>query len=146
MNVSQETLIQTFSNTYQLCSNFNFNLLLRKGVYPYEYMDSWEKFNDTSLPDKEHFNKEDVTNEDYAHAQKVWNTFKIKNMGEYHDLYVQSDASLLADVFENFRDKCIEKQELDHVHFLSVPGLTWQTCLKKTDVKLELLTDNDIYV
>ena len=67
-------------------------------------------------------------------------------MGEYHDLYVQSDASLLADVFENFRDKCIEKQELDHVHFLSVPGLTWQTCLKKTDVKLELLTDNDIYV
>ena len=105
--ISQTTLIKKFFNTYQLCNNSNFNLLLRKGVYPYEYMYRWEKFDETSLPNKEYFNKEDITDEDYAHGQKVWNTFNIKNLGEYHNLYVQSHTSLLADVFENFRDKCI---------------------------------------
>ena len=107
-------------------------------------MDRWEKFNETSLPNKKYFNKEDISDEDYAHGQKVWNTFKIKNLGKYHDLFVQSDTSLLADVFENFRNKCIEIYELDPAHFLSVPGLTWKACLKKTNVKLELLTDNDV--
>ena len=76
----------------QLQSLNKFTLLLRKGVYPYKYMDSWEKFNETSLTNKEYFyielNKEYITNEDYAHAQKVWNTFNTKNLGEYHDLYV----------------------------------------------------------
>ena len=111
-------------------------------------MDSWEKFNETELSDKESFyselNKEGITEEDYVHAQKVWDVFKIKNRGEYHDLYVQSDTLLLADVFENFRDKCIEIYQLDPAHFLSAPGLTWQACLKKTGVELELLTDNDM--
>ena len=128
--ISQKTLIKIFFNTYQLCNNSNFNLLLRKGFYPYEHMDRWEKFNETSLPNKEYFNKEDITDEDYAHGQKVWNTFKIKNLGEYHDLYVQSDTSLPADVSESFRDKCIVKYELDPAHFLSAPGLTWYACLK----------------
>ena len=67
-----------------------------------------------------------------------------KNLGEYHDLYVQSNTLLLADVFENLRDKCIEIYELDPAHFLSAPGLAWQACLKKTKVKLELLTDIDM--
>ena len=144
------SLIEKFPNTYQLC-NKDLNklaLLLRKGVYPYEYMDSWKRFKEESLPDKESFyselNNEHITDEDYAHAQKVWDTFKIKNLGEYHDLYVQSDTTLLADVFENFRDKCIEIYELDPAHFLSAPGLAWQACLKKTQVELELLTDNDM--
>ena len=90
-------------------------------------MDNWEKFNETSLPDKKAFyselNKEGITDEDYAHAQKVWKVFEIKNLGKYHDLYVQSDILLLADVFENFRDKCIEIYKLDTAHFLSAPGL-----------------------
>ena len=73
--------------------------------------------------------------------KKVWEAFKIKNLGEYHNLYVQCDTLLLADVFENFRDKCIEIYELDPAHFLSAPGLAWQACLKKTKVELELLTD-----
>ena len=111
-------------------------------------MDNWERFDDTSLYDKEAFyrelNLEDITDEDYEHAQKVWKVFGIKNLGEYHDLYVQSDTLLLADVFENFRDKCIEIYELDPAHFLSAPGLAWQACLKKTKVKLELLTDIDM--
>ena len=119
--------------------------MLRKGVYPYEYIDSWKKFNETSLPDKEYFyielNKEHITDEDYLHAQKVCTAFKIKNLGEYHDLYVQSDTSLLADVFDNFRDKCIEKYEIDSAHFLSAPGLAWKACLK-----LELLNDNGMFL
>ena len=80
-----------------------FALLLRKGIYPYEYMDSWEKFNETTLPSKEAFynnlNLEDISDEDYNHAQKVWDVFKITNLGDYYDLYVQSDTLLLADVF-----------------------------------------------
>ena len=139
--MSYAKLIEKFSNTFQLCNKDlnKFALLLEKGVYPYE-----------SLPDKKSFyselNKEHITDEDYAHAQKVWDTFKIKNLDEYHDLYVQSDTTLLADVFENFRDKCIEIYELDPAHFLSAPGLAWQTCLKKTKVELELLTDNDTLI
>ena len=104
-------------------------MLLKKGVYPYEYIDSWERYNETLLPDKKAFyselNFEDITAEDYLHAQKVFKKLKIKNLGEYHDLYVQSDALLLADVFENIWNKCIEIYELDFDHFLSAPGLAW---------------------
>ena len=148
--ISYAALIEKFPNTYQLCNKDlnKFALLLRKGVYPYEYTDSWKRFKEESLPDKESFyselNKEGITDEDYAHAQKVWDALNIKNLGEYHDLYVQSDTALLADVFENFRDKCIEIYRLDPAHFLTAPGLAWQACLKKTEVELELLTDNDM--
>ena len=141
--------IKNFLNMNQLRNGDlnKFVLLLRKGAYPYKYMDSWERFNET-LPDKKAFysklNLEDITDKDYEHAQKVWEVFGIKNFGEYHDLYVQCDTLLLADVFENFRDKCIEIYGLDPAHFLSTPGLAWQACLKKTGVKLELLTDIDM--
>ena len=150
--ISYDSLIEKFYNTYQLCNKDlnKFALLLRKGVYPYEYMDSWERFTEESLPDKESFyselNNEHITDEDYAHAQKVWSIFNIKNLGEYHDLYVQSDTTLLADVFESFKDKCIEIYEPDPAHFLSAPGLAWQTCFKRTGVELELLTDNDMLI
>ena len=111
-------------------------------------MDNWEKSDETTIPPKEAFystlNLEDINDEDYAHVQKVWDVFKIKNRGHYHDLYVQSDTLFLADVFENFRDKCIEIYELDPAHFLSAPGLAWQACLKKTKVELELLTNIDM--
>ena len=90
-------------------------------------MDSWERFNETSLPDKKSFysklNLEDITDKDYVHAQKVLEEFKLKNLGDYHDLYVQSDTLLLADVFKNFRNKCIEIYELDPAHFVSAPVL-----------------------
>ena len=142
--------IRNFPNTYRFCiGDLNkFILFLRKGVYPYEYMDTWEKCDETQLPDKKAFysklDLEDITDKDYEHAQKVWKVFGIKNLGEYHDLYVQSDTLLLADVFENFRDKCIEIYELDPAHFLSAPRLAWQACLKKTRVNLELLADIDM--
>ena len=125
-----------------------FILLLQKGVYPYKYMDSWGKFDETTLPSKEVFysnlNLEDISDEDYTHTQKVWDVFEINNIGDYHDLYVQSDTLLLADVYENFRNMCLDIYELDPVYFVSAPGLAWQACLKKTGVKLELLTDIDM--
>ena len=87
-------------------------MLLRKGVYPYEYIDIWERFDETSLPEKKVFyselHLEDITDEDYTHAQKVFEELKLKTVGGYDDLYVKSDTILLADVFENFRNKCIE--------------------------------------
>ena len=137
--IAHDTLIKKFYNTYQLCDNDfdKFNLLLRKGVYPYEYMDECQKFNEDKLPDKELFyselNKEHITNKDYAHVQKAWDTFH------------QSDTALLADVFENFRDKCTEIYRIDPAYFLTAPG-SWRACLKKTEVELELLTDNDMLI
>ena len=89
-------------------------------------------------------NLEDIADIDYAHAQKVFKEFKSKNLVDYYDLYVQGDTLLLADIFENFRNKCIEIYELEPAHFLSVPGLAWEACLKKTWAKLELLTNIDM--
>ena len=123
-------IIKKFSNTYKFCNRDinKFVLLLKKGVYPYEYMDSWERFIETILPNKKAFYSklylEDITDEDYIHTQKVFEEFQLKHLGEYHDLYAESDILLLTDVFGNFRNKCIEVYELDPVHFLYAPGLT----------------------
>ena len=105
-------------------------MLLRKLIHPYEYIDSWERFDETSFPDKEAFynslNMESITSSDYRHAKRVYKEFNINNLGDYQDLYIQSDTSLLADIFENFRNKCIEIYQLGPAHFLLAPGLTWQ--------------------
>ena len=120
-------LIQRFANIYGICNEDlnKFILLLRKGVYPYEYMDSWQRFDETSLPDKEasysNLNMEDITDTDYINANNVFKKFKLKNLGEYHELYVQSDTLLLADVFENFRNICIKVYELDPADFYLHP-------------------------
>ena len=113
-------------------------MLLRKGVYAYEYRDSWKRFNETSLPPKKEFYSEltleDISDKDYAHARKVFEEY-CTDMGDYHDLYLQTDTFLLADVFENFRNKCCEIYGLDPSYLLSVPGLAWQACLTRTNVK-----------
>ena len=143
-------LIKKFKNTYSFCNNNlnKFILLLRKGIYPYEYMDSWERFNEISLPSKESFysnlNMVDIDDIDYRHGNSVFKVFKLDNLGDYHDLYVKRDTLLLVDAFENFRDMCLKEYELDPAHFLSLPGLAWQACLKKTNIELELLTDYDM--
>ena len=118
-NIPNDTLIKRFHNTYQLSDNDinKFKLLLRK---VFIHMNTWI----------------------VGDAHEVWNTFK--NLGEYHDLYVQLDTALLADVLESFRDKCLEIHKLDPAYFLTAPGLAWWACLKKTDIKLELLTDNNM--
>ena len=143
-------LLERFANTYKFCDNDldKFIMLLRKGVYPYEYIDEWDKFNEKVLPGKDSFYSnltlENISETDYAHANNVFKKFNINNLGEYHDLYVRSDTLLLADIFENFRQSCLENYELDPAHFVSLPGLAWQACLKKTNVELELLADYDM--
>ena len=143
-------LIESFANTYIFCDNDldKFIMLLRKGVYPYEYMDGWDKFNGKIIPGKELFYSnltlENISETGYAHANNVFKKVNINNLGEYHDLYVRSDTLLLADIFENFRQSCLKNYELDPAHFVSLPGLAWQACLKMTNVELELLTDYDM--
>ena len=118
-------LIKRFANTYKFCNKDlnKFILLLRKGVYSYEYMDHWERFDETLLPNKEAFysnlNMEDtdLTDTNYRHANKVFKEFKLKYLGGYHDLHVQSDILLRADLFENFRNMRIKVYELDPAHF-----------------------------
>ena len=85
-----------------------------------------------------------VSEDDYEHAQRVWKEFRIRNLGEYHDLYLRTDVILLANVFEAFRDTCLEHYSLDPAHFYTSPGLAWKACLKRTGIRLELLTDPDM--
>ena len=124
------------------------DLVSRKGIYPYEYMDDFEKFKKQSLPKKTSFfsrlKQEKVSEKDFEHAQKVWREFKLKNMGEYHDLYLKTDVLLLADVMENFRKLCEKHYGLDPAHFFTVPGMAWDAMLKITGIKLELLEDVDM--
>ena len=129
--IDNDVLIKRFYNTYQLSGNDinKFKLLLRKGIYPYEYVGSWKRFNETELPSKDKFystlNLEDILDDGYAHTINVWNTFNISNLVEHNDLYVKLDAALLADIFENFRDKHIETDKLDPTYFLTTSGLSW---------------------
>lgn len=123
-------------------------LLLRKGVYPYDYISHVERFKETTLPKKEDFfnklNQAPISDDDYNHAKQIWNTFNIKNLGEYSDLYVKSDVLLLTDIFENFRNVCMKNYNLDPAWYYTAPGLSWDAMLKKTKVRLELLTDYDM--
>ena len=145
-----EELMAKFKNTYRFCNGNidRFMLLLRKGIYPYKYMDDWDRFNEEILPHKSDFysslNMEEILEIDYRHAEKVFNKFNIKNLGEHRDLYVQSDTLLLADVFESFRNLCIKTYKLDPAYFYSLPGLAWEACLKKTGEKLVLISDIDM--
>ena len=125
------------------------DLMSQKGVYPFDFMDSFEKFNQMELPTKDKFysilNDQHITDDEYDHAKKVWKTFNIKTMGEYHDLYLVSDVLLLTDVFENFRKTCMQYYKLDPCHYFTSPGLSWGAMLKMTNIKLELMTDIDMF-
>ena len=125
-------------------------LLLRKGVYPYDYVDSPAKLEEKTLPPQEDFysilNQESITDSDYQHAQEVWKTFGCQTLGDYHDVYLKSDVLLLADVFESFRDMALKTYKLDPAHYYTAPGFSWDAMLKCTDVKLELLSDPDMYL
>ena len=137
-----------FNNVKRYYADDKLSLLTRKGVYPYEYMGSPEKLKETKLPSKEPFysrlNDESISDEDYIHAQKVWETFEMKNLEDYHNLYNQADVLLLADVYENFRNICIKNYNLDPAHYYTAPGLAWDAALKITKVELELLSDIDM--
>lgn len=134
-----------FTHMSKFYSGEKLNLLIKKGIYPYDYMDSLEKYNVTSLPNRgDFYNKlirTHISKQDYAHAGTVWNTFNMKNMKDYTLLYNQSDVLLLADIMENFRDLCMQTYKLDPAWFFTAPGLAWSAMLKTTGVQLELLTD-----
>ena len=126
----------------------NTNLIARKGVYPYDYVSSFDKLSETQLPPKDEFysklNDQGITDEDYKHAINIWNTFNCKTIRDYHDLYLKSDVLLLSDVFENFRATCLRHYKLDPAHYYTSPGLAWDACLKETGQNLELLSDYDM--
>ena len=126
-------------------------MLTRKGVYPYSFMDRIEKFH-LQLKDlsKHDFNndlsKQQISEEDYTFVYKLWVTFQLKNLGELHDLYMETDTLLLSNVFQNYRKVILKHYELDPVHFLTAPSLSWSAGLKYTKVKLEIPSDIDMHI
>ena len=137
-----------FKNLLKYFTPKQAEILKQKGFYPYEYMDSEEKFNDTKLPPREAFYSKlsgrGITEKDYKHAWNVWNRFKMKTFKEYHELYNITDVLLLADVFENFRELCLKIYGLDPVYYFTAPGLAWDACLKITGIELELLSETNM--
>ena len=139
---------EDFKNLHKYFTPKQTEILKQKGFYPYEYMNTEEKFNDTKPPPQKAFNSKlsgkGISNKNYNHVWKVWNTFKMKTFKEYHELYNITDVLLLADVFENFRDLCLKIYGLDPVYYFTAPGLAWDACLKITDIDLELLSENNM--
>ena len=140
-----------FVHSTEHCSEpQHLDLLLQKGVYPYDYMDSWERFEETKLPPQKSFynklSESHISAADYKHGQRVWKAFSCESLGDYHDLYMRTDVLLLADVFESFRDLCLNYYELDPAHYYTTPNFAWDAMLKKTGKQLELLTDYDQYL
>ena len=128
----------------------NAHLIAGKGFYPYEYIDSHERFKETELPPMEAFysklTNETISAKNYEHAQTVWKKINCQTLGDYHDLYLKSDVLLLADVFQTFRKTCMEAYKLDPLHYYTAPGLSWDALLKYTKIDLELLTDMDMHL
>ena len=150
-----EPEIQNFKITKKHFNNLSdekLKLVIRKGVYPYDYMNSFDKYNEEILPPIEAFysklTNEGIKEDDYNHALNVWKQFNIKNMGEYNDLYLLTDVLLLADVFESFRNICHKHYQLDPANYITLPGLAWDACLKKSDIELDLFdnTQSDMYL
>ena len=135
--------------TSEAFSGEKLDLMKAKGVYPYDYMDSFQKFSQTQLPKRDDFysllTDEEISASEYAHAQKIWETFGIENMGQYHDLYLKSDVLLLADIFENFREQYLDTYGLDPAHYVSLPSSSLDSALKMTGVRLDLISDVDMF-
>ena len=147
-SLSKNLTKEQFKNIKSYYSGKQLDLLLRKGVYPYDWVDSIDKFSETQLPPQESFYSklcdEGISNEDYLHAQEVWKVFNCQTFRDYHNIYNVSDVLILADVFENFRDVCNENYGLDPAHYYTSPGLAWDAALKMTKISLELLSDYDM--
>ena len=150
MSSSLEALVNNlpkdaFKNISKYYTLEEVELIKQKGFYPYEYMDTIEKFNDLKPPPQNAFFSKltgrGITEKNYKHVLNVWNTFKMKTFKDYHELYNETDVLLLADVFENFRDLCLKIYGLDPVYYFTAPGLAWDACLKMTNINLELLSD-----
>ena len=166
MNFSPDKLVKNLSDEdfKYLVKEFgseNLKILKQKGAYPYEYINSFKRFNEEKLCARKYFFSstkkgkidEDgkisdgrIGIEDYMVCEKIWDTLGMKNMGDYHDHYLKKDVLLLADVFEKFIKTCLKYYELDPCHYFSSPGLSWDAMLKMTNVKLEKISDIDKYL
>ena len=128
----------------------NYKLLTKKGIYPYDYFDEKEKYNETELPEKQKFfnklNDKNVSNDEYKHALNVFKTFKCKDLLDYYILYLKTDICHLSDVFQKFSDFAYKTYNLDPRHSYTLPGFSWQSMLKMTKIKLELISDSDMYL
>ena len=138
-----------FTHTRLHTPRDKFQLMIRKGVFYYDYWDGPDKANENQLLSRESFysrlKEENITEDDYAHAQKVWVEFELQSLGEYHDLYLKTDVLILADNFEKFRTVCMKHYCLDACHYFSSPGLAWDAMLKMTKVHLEFMTDREMH-
>ena len=141
--------IDDFIHTKRHSPADKLSLLLRKGVYPYEYVDGPDRFDEEALPPMEAFynrlTDKPINIQEYEHAMNVWKEFDLKNIGEYHDLYLKTDVLLLADVFEKFRKVCLNYYKLDPAHYYTSPGLAWDAMLKMIGVKLELMKQREMH-
>ena len=154
MNSSLDSLVKNLLNKdfKYLSEKFSgkyFEVVKEKEIYPFEYMNSFKKFNETKLPSKNKFfsslRDKNISEKDYEKAENIWNTFKTKTLGEYHDLYLKTDVLLLCDVFEKFIKTCLNYYGLDPCHFSS-PGLSWDAMLKMTGIELELISNINIHL
>lgn len=155
LSCSLDTLSKNLSDSdlNRLSNEFpeyeKFVLMRKKGIYPYDYVDSWSKYDECVLPMREHFfnslTQEHVSNDDYRRAQEVWKIFNVHSLGEYTDLYLKCDVLLLCDVFEKFRQTCLQYYKLDPAYYITSPGLSWDAMLLCTRVKLELINDVEMY-
>ena len=155
MNSSLDSLVKNLSgNGFKyLSQDFSgefVDIVEQKGVYPYKYMDSYEKFCKNKLPDKCNFfsslKDECISEKDYQKSINVSNVFKINTVGDYHDLYLETDVLLPADVFEKFISACLHYYRLDLCHYFSSPGLSCDAMLKMTEIELELINDIDMHL
>ena len=153
MNSSLDKLVKNLNDFKYLSNVFKekeLNLVKKKGIYPYEYMNSFKRFKGNCLPEKNCFlnSLEDccISDEEYCRPIDVWNIFNIKNLGEYRDLYLKTDILLLCEVFEKFIDVCLKDYGLHPCNYFSSPGLAWDAMLKMTGIKLEKINNIDMYL
>jgi hypothetical protein len=146
----KKTGMKSFRHTSKYFPSELLDLVTRKGVCPYDYIDSFSKFDETCLPPKIQFysqlNGSHVSSDDYEHAKNVWSKFNCETLRDYLRLYLKVDILLQVDVFETFRDICMNKYGLDPLHYYTAPGFSWDALFKYTEHTQELMTDSDIYM
>ena len=155
MNSSPDKLVKNlndkdFRYLSEEFSDEQLKLVREKGIYPYEYMNSFKRFSEDEVPNKSKFfsslKDSGVNEKEYKKVVNDWKVFKIKSLGEYHDLYLKTDVLLSVDVFEKFVETCLNYYRLDPCHYFISPGLSWDVMLEMTKIKLELISNVNMHL